>query len=53
MKTFSMFDIEAMIGMIPVALRAARRGKVPSPFHKPIPGAENVRRIFDKAESEK
>ena len=53
MRTFSMFDIQAMIGMIPVGLRAFRRGKMPSPFHKAIPGAENVRRIFNKAESEK
>ncbi len=49
MRTYSMFDIQAMIGMIPVGLRAFRRGKMPSPFHKSIPGAENVRRIFKKS----
>ena len=53
MRTYSMFDVQAMIGMIPVALRALRRGKAPSPFHKSIPGAENIRRIFNKVEREK
>ena len=52
LKTFGMFNIPALLGLVPVGLRALRRGKMPSPFHKAIPGADKVRRIFEKVESE-
>jgi hypothetical protein len=42
-----------MIGLIPLAIRSQRAGKVPPIFHKNIPGVENVRRIFEKVETKK
>jgi succinate dehydrogenase / fumarate reductase iron-sulfur subunit len=53
LKTFGMFNFPALIGLLPVGLRALRRGKMPPIFHKAIPGAEKVRRIFEKVEGEK
>jgi succinate dehydrogenase / fumarate reductase iron-sulfur subunit len=50
-KTFGMFN--PLMGMIPVGLRAFRRGKMPPIFHKSIPGVKNVRRIFKKLEARK
>jgi succinate dehydrogenase / fumarate reductase iron-sulfur subunit len=52
-KTFGMFNFPALIGFIPVGLRALRRGKMPPIIHKAIPGAEKVRRIFEKVEGKK
>ena len=52
-KSFGIFNIKAMIGLIPLAIRSQRAGKVPPIFHKNIPGVENVRRIFEKVESKK
>ena len=55
-KTFGMFNplsLPALLGSIPVALRAVRRRKLPHMFHKAIPGANNVRRIFEKVEGRK
>ena len=49
-KTFGMFNIKQMLGLLPVGLRALRRGKMPPIFHKSIPGAKNIRRIFQKVE---
>jgi len=52
-KTFGMFNLPAMIGLLPVGLRALRRGKMPPIFHKAIPGAAGIRRIFERMESKK
>ena len=52
-KSFGIFNIKAMIGLIPLAIRSQRAGKVPPIFHKNIPGVENVRRIFEKVETKK
>ena len=49
-KTFGFFNIKEMIKLIPVVFRAQLRGKRPPVFHKSIPGANNVRRIFEKME---
>jgi succinate dehydrogenase / fumarate reductase iron-sulfur subunit len=51
--TFGMFNFPALIGFIPVGLRALLRGKMPPIIHKAIPGAEKVRRIFEKVEGKK
>ena len=51
-KTFGMFNIPALLGLLPVGIRAFRRGKVPPIFHKSIPGADKVRRIFEKVDGE-
>ena len=53
LKTFGMFNFPALIGLLPVGLRALRRGKLPPIIHKAIPGAEKVRRIFEKLEGQK
>ena len=50
LRTFGLLNIPALLGLLPVGLRALRRGKMPSPFHKAIPGADKVRRIFEKVE---
>jgi succinate dehydrogenase / fumarate reductase iron-sulfur subunit len=50
-KSHGMTNIREMLKLIPVGLRAQRVGKVPPIFHKSIPGVENVRRIFRKAEN--
>jgi succinate dehydrogenase / fumarate reductase iron-sulfur subunit len=52
-KTFGMFNFPALIGLLPVGLRAIRRGKMPPIIHKAIPGADKVRRIFEKVEGKK
>ncbi len=52
-KSFGIFNIKAMIGLIPLVIRSQRAGKVPPIFHKSIPGVENVRRIFEKVETKK
>ena len=53
LKTFGMFNFPALMGLVPVGLRALRRGKMPPIFHKAIPGAEKIRRIFEKVEGDK
>ena len=52
-RTFGMFNFPALLGLLPVGLRALRRGKMPPIIHKSIPGAEKVRRIFEKVEGKK
>ena len=47
-KTFGYFNFKELIKMIPIGLRAQRTGKRPPIFHKAIPGAENVRRLFER-----
>ncbi len=49
-KTFGLFNIKEMLKLLPVGIRAQLRGKMPPVFHKSIPGAKNVRRIFEKVE---
>ncbi|MBI2862840.1 MAG: succinate dehydrogenase iron-sulfur subunit [Chloroflexi bacterium] len=49
-KSVGVFNIKELIGLAPVGLRALRAGKLPPVVHRPIPGAENVRRIFNKLE---
>ncbi len=47
-KSFGIFNIPAQIKMLPLAIRAARAGKVPSPFHHRLPKVAQVTSIFDK-----
>ena len=49
-NTFGMFNLKEMLKLVPVGIRAQLVGKRPPIFHKSIPGAENVRRIFKRAE---
>lgn len=50
-KTFGMFNIREMLKLLPVGVRAQLAGKRPPIFHKSIPGVENVRRLFEKADN--
>ena len=50
LRTYSPFDITAMMGLSLVGLRAFLRGKTPPILHKAIPGKDKVRRLFDKVE---
>ena len=47
-KTFGIFNIKEMLKLLPLGIRAELAGKRPPIFHKKIPGAENVRRLFQK-----
>ncbi|MBI2165111.1 MAG: succinate dehydrogenase iron-sulfur subunit [Chloroflexi bacterium] len=49
-KTFGMMNVPAMLGLAPVGLRALMRGKMPPIFHKPIPNAQAVQKLFKKVE---
>ena len=49
--TVGFFNIPKLLGMLPVAIRAGYRRKVPPLFHHSIPGVENVRRIYRKVTS--
>lgn len=47
-------NIPGLMKLLPTAARALRRGKAPLPYiHSKRPGAERIRRIFDKAEEQK
>ena len=48
-KTFGIFNIKEMLKLLPIGIRAQLAGKRPPIFHKSIPGAENIRRLFEKA----
>ena len=50
LRTYGVFNVSAMIGLSMVGLRAFLRGKTPPILHKSIPGAKNVRRLFEKVE---
>jgi len=50
-KSHGITNIREMLRLVPLGIRALRAGKVPPIFHKSIPGVENVRRIFRKAEN--
>ena len=50
-KSHGITNIREMLKLVPLGVRALRAGKVPPIFHKSIPGVENVRRIFRKAEN--
>jgi len=52
-KTFGIFNIKEMLKLVPTGVRAQLRGKRPPMFHKAIPGIENVRRLFRKAEAKR
>ena len=52
-KSFGIFNIKAMIGLIPIAVRSQIAGKRPPIFHKSIPNAKNIRKLFQKIEGKK
>lgn len=46
LKTFGLLNIPKILQLLPVAIEAQLRRKVPPVFHKSLPGVENIRRIF-------
>ena len=52
-KTVGMFNLPKLIAMIPVAMNAAFRRKVPPMFHPTIPSVGQVRRIAAKINANK
>ena len=52
-KTFGLFNIKKMLGLLPIGIRSQLVGKRPPIFHKSIPGAENIRRIFERVEKKR
>ena len=51
-KSVGMMNLPALMGYMPVALRALRRGKMPPIAHKNVENVEAVRRLFQKMEPE-
>ena len=49
--TLGFFNLPKLLGMLPVAIRAGYKRKVPPLFHHSIPGVENVRRIYRKVKT--
>ena len=49
-KSHGLTNIPKMLKLIPVGIRSLRAGKVPPFPHKSVPGVENVRRVFEKAQ---
>ena len=52
-KTVGMFNLPKLIAMIPIAMNAAFRRKVPPMFHPTIPGVGQVRRIAARINARK
>ncbi len=51
MDTEGVTNIRGLLRLMPTAVRAFRRGKLPNPLtHKKRPGAENIKQIFEKVE---
>jgi succinate dehydrogenase / fumarate reductase iron-sulfur subunit len=51
-KTVGITNLPALMGYMPVALRAMRRGKMPPIMHKNVENVEAVRRLFRQLEPE-
>ena len=52
-KTVGVFNLPKLIAMIPIAMNAAFRRKVPPLFHPTIPGVGQVRRIAARINASK
>jgi succinate dehydrogenase / fumarate reductase iron-sulfur subunit len=56
-RSVGIFNVPRLLAELPGGLRMLRAGKLPwthaLPFHKPITGIKNVRRLFDRARGEK
>jgi len=51
MDTEGVTNVRGLLSLMPTAMRAFRRGKLPNPLtHKKRPGAEQIKRIVEKAE---
>ena len=52
-KTFGIFNLKELLKLVPLGIRAQLVGKRPPIFHKSIPGAHHVRRLFERAEGKR
>ncbi len=50
-ETLGWFNIKELLSFLPTGLRALRANKMPPILHHSRPGADQVKRIFDKVES--
>jgi len=48
-KTYGMFNFPKLLGLIPLAMRAGMKRKVPPLMHKPVEGVSHIRQMFRKA----
>jgi hypothetical protein len=54
MDTEGVTNVRGLLNLMPTAVRAFRRGKLPNPLtHKKRPGVEQIKRIFEKVEGKK
>jgi len=51
--SFGIFNIKAMIGLIPLGIRSQLAGKRPPIFHHKLSSAKEIKKIFEKVESKK
>ena len=47
-RTVGIFNIPKLLGFVPVGIMSAYKRKLPPIMHKPIPGVENVRRLYKR-----
>lgn len=47
-RTFGLKHVSRLLGMIPMVIQSAIKGKVPlsGPLHRPIPGIQHIQRLF-------
>ncbi|HBP89260.1 MAG TPA: succinate dehydrogenase, partial [Nitrospiraceae bacterium] len=47
-RTFGLKNIGRLLGMVPMVIQSALKGKVPlsGPLHRPIPGIQHIQRLF-------
>jgi hypothetical protein len=50
-RTVGWLNIPRLLGFLPVGIKSFLRGKLPPIFHQPIPGAENVRRLYRRVQA--
>lgn len=49
-ESFGWFNVKELLSMLPTGLRALRANKMPPIIHHSRPGADEVKRIFDRVE---
>ncbi len=52
-RSFGMFNVPAMLKLVPVGMRAMRANKMPHAFPKAIASIKSIRRIVDRLEEKK
>ncbi len=53
-RTFGFQNIRRLLGLIPLAIQSFRHQKIPpsGPFHKAIPGIDQIKRLFKRVRSQ-